>query len=94
MFCPRLTINHNHGLIILRNAVVENGVARGIVEGGGYTNRLFHATSHHAEKVGVVKEYPVWSREVRQVNAAGSHNGVWVESPTPGNYHVDVCFCG
>ena len=70
----RLTIEHNHGELILRDAETFTrdgyGYAAGIVEGGGQTSRLFHATTYRAFHVGERMEWIIGSR-VPQERAPG-----------------------
>ena len=58
----QLTIEHNHGVVVLKDAylVEENGrqYAKGICVGGGETSRLFTATSYRAFPVGAEMLYP------------------------------------
>lgn len=58
----QLTIEHNHGVLVLKDAyLVEEGgykYAKGIVVDGGETSRLFTATSYRAFKVGSEMMYP------------------------------------
>lgn len=92
---PLLTVRHNHGYMKLRDATVDDGVARGTIIGGGETSRLFHATLHRPYKVGEPGSYPIYSRNIRPLwTRGGGVDGRWVESPTPGEYEVSVEFCG
>ena len=59
----QLTIEHNHGVVILQDAVLlkeANGYqyARGICIGGGETSRLFSATSYKPFHTGIEMQYP------------------------------------
>lgn len=95
MVYPRLTINHNHGTLILRDVVIEDGYAIGTIERGHSTSRLFWATSTHRETPGGEGRWPLYGREPRQVYSRGrSEDGAWVEHPTPGEFWVDCCWCG
>jgi hypothetical protein len=80
----RLTIEHNHGVLILRDAETFTrdgyGYAAGIVEGGGQTSRLFHATSYTPFPVGVRKEWIIGSSKPRERK--------------PDDWYVSAVFCG
>ena len=59
----QLTIEHNHGVVVLENAELvkdESGYqyAKGICVGGGVTSRLFSASSYTPFKTGVEMTYP------------------------------------
>lgn len=58
-----LTIRHNHGILVLSDASIEDGKATGIVVDGGVTNRLFTATSYRPFEKGTEMSYPVWGRK-------------------------------
>lgn len=99
MIYPHLTIIHNHGAMVLRNAQIDDeGVARGECIGGGVTSRLFHATSTRPYPVGQQLTYQLWGRKPRPEYATSQY--LWKEggrlevSPTPGAFSVDCCFCG
>lgn len=95
MIYPRLHIHHNHGTMVLADATIEDGVAKGICIGGGYTNRLFHASSHHKYETGVPATYNVWDREPRPAFTTSEYTEEGLQvSPVPGTFYLDVCFCG
>ncbi len=94
MFYRRLQINHNHGCLVLADVAIIDGEAVGLVVSGHSTSRLFHASSTRHEVPGVLKSYPLWGRRIREKHADGVANGKWVCSPTPGEFVVDVTFCG
>jgi hypothetical protein len=95
MIYPKLHVHHNHGTLILANAVIEHGTAVGTCVGGGYTNRLFHASSHHKYETNVTATYPVYGREPRPAFTTSEYTKTGLEvSPVPGEFHIDVCFCG
>lgn len=58
----RLTIEHNHGIVVLQDAVIENGYATGVCIGGGEISRLFGATAHRAFETGVSRSWPCWRK--------------------------------
>lgn len=97
MTYPELTIKHNHGTLVLADALVEERApykdsatgkeypqrfAVGTVVGGGRTSRLFHATSYKPFPVGERMEWPLYGRTIYPVHDKA------------GSYTVDCCFCG
>lgn len=94
MFCPSLTILHNHGALVLRNATIDaNGVARGTVLSGGTSSRLGGAVTSSAFPVGEEVSWPTYGRPAYQVHAFGhSPSGNLERSATPGAYEVFCVF--
>jgi hypothetical protein len=105
---PKLTIRHNHGTIVLRDAVLvdpyvydtsarggpkfDGMSVRGTVIGGGSTSRLFHATSHTPERVGEVKRVDLFGRWDSIRPAFGGSENGW--QPIDGEFEVDLTSCG
>jgi hypothetical protein len=81
----QLTIEHNHGVVILKDAylVEEKGTqyAKGICIGGGSTSRLFHATSYRPFDTGVEMLYPC-------------HRTPWCSDEALDQWQVSVVLCG
>ena len=82
----KLTIQHNHGVIVLEDAeLVKDSsgwqVAKGICTGGGVTNRLFGETSYRAFPVGVLTEYPC-------------HRAPWFSDYDKDYWEASVVSCG
>jgi hypothetical protein len=94
----RLTIRHNHGVYILRNATIDSGgVVTGVMERGTSTSRLFSATSTKYETPGEQFSYPLYGRRLYESHLSYGvgddyTNRAWETSPTPGDYEVDVTF--
>lgn len=77
----KLTIEHNHGVLVLADVTLdEEGVATGTVISGHVTSRLFTATHTRHEEPGQVKQYPLYGRKPYET--------------APGEYRVSCCFCG
>jgi hypothetical protein len=88
----KITIQHNHGFITLRDAKLvpydytnqfgthKCNRVEGIVEAGASTNRLFQATNTKHEPVGQFKSVEIWGRKPHQ-----QADGTWF---------VDICTCG
>lgn len=95
-FFPRLTIEHNHGTLILADAFLDDrGLVTGTVLGGGEMSRLFHATSYRLFPVGQQMSYPLWGRiPYPQWSIGRAEGGKWVEHPTPGSFRVSCVTCG
>lgn len=94
---PRLRITHNHGFMLLANATLDpaSGYVTGTCLAGGETSRLFHATSTRQYPVGEQNRWPLYGREPRHEMSRGfGQDGKWHETPTPGNFYIDCCFCG
>lgn len=80
MIYPKLTIEHNHGVLILKDATIVDGTAKGEVLGGGQTSRLFWATQTRNFPVGKQMSWPVYGRKPYQ-----EADGAW---------RVSCVFCG
>lgn len=94
----QLRIEHNHGVLVLKdvtvvpyeNVVDRNGyphtykgsVAEGTVVSGSTTNRLFHATHTTHEVPGTPMKYDLYGRKPYQVDAEQDH------------WYVSVVTCG
>lgn len=89
---PRLTIRHNHGVLVLADATVERGVAQGTVVRGHTTNRLLWATSTQHEAPGTQSSYPLYGRAPRERHLGYAADGQWCETPTPGDFVVNCEF--
>lgn len=91
---PRLSIVHNHGVLYLADATVDStGMVRGTVVSGHSTNRLFHASSTTHEIPGAEATWPLYGRTPRQTYLGNTVNGVWTETPIPGEYVVNCTYC-
>lgn len=75
-----ITIEHNHGVIVLKDAVWRDGEVTGIVVSGGHTSRLMGATRFTPEPVG--SEY---SRDVGELSRIRCLGGDMA--------YVSVVFC-
>lgn len=75
-----ITIEHNHGVIILRDAVWFDEEVTGYVVDGGYTSRLGAHNSYHPLPVGGVHRHSVG--EVPRIRHLGSEMA-----------HVSAVYC-
>lgn len=81
----KITIYHNHGLLILSDAVIFDDKygfrnVKGIVVGGGVQDRLFHATSY--------TKFPVGKEETWCIGSSRP-----IQDSSSGNWIVDATFC-
>jgi hypothetical protein len=89
----RVQIDHNHGVLVLRDVTVDyydhkgwpddkGAVLRGTVVNGHSTSRLFHVTSTRHEIPGVEQTYDIW----------GKHRSLRLQDD--GTYVINMQFCG
>lgn len=86
---PRLTIRHNHGVLVLADATVERGLARGTVVRGHSTSRLLWETRTTHATPGAIEEFPVYARNIREQHLWSADGGM---IPTPGDFVVNCEF--